>query len=462
MNELFKLTATELVNGIKKKDYSCLEVAQAFVDRIDLVNPTINALHQVDSEKILTQARIADDHPSDKPLHGLPITIKDAYKVAGFITGKACPALMKDYGVNATCVQRLLDAGAIILGISNVPEFLFATQTDNDVYGRTNNPHDLTRSAGGSSGGEAAAVASGMSPVGLACDAGGSTRMPANNCGVCGHKPTRGLIPQTGLVPLDGAGFAAQSLAYGPIARSAEDLELFLSVLAGADNLDPHSPPVSLSSSNEVDISTLRIAHYSDNGIIQADTDTQIVFENVIKFLSSKVASIKSTKPRGVDQTYKLHLETYALGGDKGKQLENMIEMTTQGKYSKLVQQFIDLTKTVEFDVTTLRQRVVEIEKFRFNTMAFMQDYDIIITPAMPTVARKHGDGFKHIKDMTFLTTFNLLGFPATVIPCGKSSEGLPIGIQIAARNWNDHLCLAIGKLLQGEFGTPEVVTPNV
>src|ERR1700692_1940175 len=246
------LSAREIAGQIRRKEVSPVEVARAHLDRIERLNPKLNAFVDYKPEAVLTQAREAEkailrgDRDKDElgPLHGVPLSIKSAIDVAGHRC-EAGTRLRAGHiaAEDAPLVARLRAAGAVILGVTNTPELLMAWETDNLLYGRTNNPWDLERTAGGSSGGEAAAIAAGLSAGGVGSDGGGSIREPAHFCGICGLKPTPGRIPSTGHFPKSGGPFALIGVV-GPMARSIEDVRILFEAMVGYDDGDPCSVPV--------------------------------------------------------------------------------------------------------------------------------------------------------------------------------------------------------------------------
>src|SRR4051794_31370591 len=251
-SDVLHASASSLARGIANREWSSEEIVEACLRRIQAVNPRLNAVVQLRAEAARAEARQADQDlasgHSNGPLHGVPVTIKDAFDVAGMVStcgtrGRASFVPDQD----AAAVQRLKDAGAIVLGLTNTPELTLAFETDNLVYGRTNNPYDLARTPGGSSGGEAALVASGASYLGLGTDIGGSIRVPAHYCGLAGLKPTLGRVPTTGVFP-PAMGVIGGMYHVGPLARSVEDLGLALSVLAGPDGRDWRAAPASIES----------------------------------------------------------------------------------------------------------------------------------------------------------------------------------------------------------------------
>lgn len=465
MKEIYSLSAREIIRKIQTREISAKKVAEAFIARILEVNPKINALHQFNPARIINEAEKADTAVLEgKPLgrlHGLPITIKDTCLIAGFKVGKGYPPFFKDVKTDATAIRRLKEAGAIILGISNVPELLLAYEIDNRTNGRTNNPYDLSRTPGGSSGGEAAIIATGGSVVGIGSDAGGSIRQPTHYCGICAHKPTQGLVPFTGNIPSDGeAGLITSILTMGPMSRYIEDLSLIMEVISGSDNLDPHTPPVKFTSPNTVNINKLRIAYYSENPDAAPSVETIDAIKIVVDFLQLNVASIKHDFPKPLENIYRLHWETFVLAGDKGKGLKSLFEDSKDYETTPLLKKFLSQAEKCEFTLTEFRQRLVEVEQFRYELMRWMENYDVVISPVASTPARRHGETFDHIYDFNYVRTHNLSLWPATVVPVAFSKDGMPIGVQIAGKPWHDHMCLAIAHAIQkkcGVFPIPEI-----
>ena len=458
MKNIYQLSATKIAQKIRQKEISVTEVVKAYLERITTVNPIINALQQLDPERILSEAKSADNAIKNgailPSLFGVPVTLKDAFHVKGFKCSKGCPALLKNIShEDATIVKRLKNEGAIILGITNVPEFLLSYETDNSIYGRTNNPHDITRTPGGSSGGEAAIIAAGGSPMGIGSDAGGSVRQPAHYCGICAHKPTQGLVPCTGNFPQEGAGIMAQIASIGPMARWVEDLIVLMAIISGADELDPHAVPTILKNPMHVDISQLRIAYFYHIDQVKASQDTITAIDKVVAYLKGGASFIEQAYPKPLDDMFKLHMETFMLGGDGGESFLQLLKTFDDLKPSYLMQQYLNNTAKCRLSVFELRQRFMSIEHFRYSMMAFMQNYDIIISPVAATPARYHNETPNHLEEFSYAMAHNLSGWPASVVPITKTASGLPIAIQIAAKPWHDHLTLALAYALQQRFG---------
>ena len=440
MKEIYYMSAVEIVNNIKAKVISCVEVMQEHLKQINKVNPIINALEQILPEDVALKYALLADQAIIKgdyigKLHGLPVTIKDAFMVKGFITSCGNHGLYK-YNKNkhyedATVVKRLKKEGAIILGMSNVPEMLICPESDNLIYGQTKNPYDLSRTSGGSSGGEAAIIASGGSPLGIGSDGGGSIRVPAHFSGIAGLKPSQFLVPNTGNGFGNALGILSYFVANGPMARYIDDLILSLPIIAGPDNCDPHVMPISLKHPNNVQLKKLRIAFYTDDGSSAPTKEIQETVKNAACALKKYVAIIEENCPKPLKKTWPLVWETVFLGGDQGKEYEEMLSKFGKHKLSLRFQEFLQLTKNCKFSVTELRSRLKEMDQFRFDMLNFFQNYDVIICPVVATPAKLHGLALKEIKDLTYTMSYNLVGCPGVVVRCGTSVEGLPIGVPV-------------------------------
>src|SRR5450432_126126 len=264
--QLLSLSATQQARLIRQREISSLELVQAHLDQIRKVNPAIHAAIEVLADRALAAAREADETPARGPLHGVPFSVKDSIELAGSVCtagtlGRrgAAPSIE-----DATLVARLRAAGAIPIARTNLPDLLFAFESDNLLFGATNNPYDLARTSGGSSGGEAALIAACGSPMGLGSDAAGSVRLPAAFCGIAGIKPTSGRLPRTGHVPPVG-GWVEKLWQIGPMARWVDDVALSMRLLASPDGVDWTAPPVPLAESPIT--GTTRVAFFTGNGV---------------------------------------------------------------------------------------------------------------------------------------------------------------------------------------------------
>jgi amidase len=316
---LYFSSAGSFASAIRAKSVSSEEVVRACLDRIEAINGKLNAVVQLVAEDALASAREADEAlargGSRGPLHGVPMTIKDSLDTKGVVTtggtsGRASFVPEDD----ATVVKRVKDAGAILLGKTNTPELTLSFETTNLVYGRTNNPYDLARTSGGSSGGATAIVAGGGAPFDIGSDYGGSIRLPCHFCGVAGIKPTMGRVPRTGhIYPFGGLLDSAQQI--GPIARSVDDLALLLPILSGPDGVDPAIVPMPLSDPGGVSLSSLKVAFHTDNGILTPTPGTQDVVRKAAAALSEAGAVVEEARPPGIEESFDLAISIYFADG---------------------------------------------------------------------------------------------------------------------------------------------------
>lgn len=459
MHKIYYGTLPELSRLIQSKAVSCQQIMTLFLDRIAKVNPALNAVVQFDPLKAIEAAQKADEalahNQSKGPLHGIPFTVKDCCYVKDFICSTGTDS-WKNFrsSTDATCVKRLKDAGMIVLGLTNAPELLAALETDNIVYGRTNNPYDLNRTPGGSSGGEASIIAAGGSPFGIGSDGGGSIRIPAHFCGVVGFKPTQGLLPLTGFhIPVHGLGWIFPYGTFAPIARHVEDIQMMLPALAGYDLQDPFSVPVPLQSTSQVSIKSLRIAYYMDDGLLTPDDEIATTIQHAVDALAKGGASLKATKPSVLHEAFELLWGSFFEDGDGGETYLAALNDIGATNISAIHQAFIAHAKNNHKTLPKFLKDVERIGLFRANMQSFIESYDVIICPAYPTVAPLHGGTLQQLQNANYCMPFNLTGWPSMVLRCGTSPSGLPIGIQIIARPWHDHVALGVGRFLEHALG---------
>ncbi len=458
MQEIIFASATALARAIREKQVSSQEVVDAYLKRIEVINPALNSVVQVRAEAARDEARQADEALArgevKGPLHGLPITIKDTYDVAGMVCtcgtkGRAAFVAQQD----ATVVARARAAGAIVLGLTNLPELLLAFESDNLIYGRTNNPYDLTRTPGGSSGGEAATVAAGGSPLGLGTDSGGSIRVPAHYCGVAGLKPTWGRVPLTGLFPPP-LGIGARIRHPGPLARRVEDLALALPLIAGPDWRDATVVAAPLGDYRAVDLKTLRVAFYTDNGVAAPTPETAETVRQAARALAEAGAVVAEARPAGVEQSFELM--TRVFGAAVGGGMQGMLQMLGTIELSPLLQQFAALVfpylPTAPADLGNLLTRW---DLWRNGMQTFLERHDVVVSPVAAEPALPHGTTFagEHLPGFSYAMTHSLTGWPSVVVRGGTSPEGLPIGVQVVARPWREDVALAAAQQIETALG---------
>jgi amidase len=453
--ELIFASATEQAKAIRDKQISSEELVRACIKRIEEVNPKLNAVVQLPAQTALGQAREADKALAKGeirgPLHGVPFTLKDAIETEGVIStggtlGRASYVPKED----ATVAKRLRAAGGVLLGKTNCPEFGWAWESDNLVYGRTNNPYDLSLSPGGSSGGESAIIAAGGSPLGLGSDAGGSVRFPAHCTGIAGIKPTSGRVPRTGHFP--GPGGTLDALwQIGPLARSVADLNTVLPIIAEVDWRDPAIVPMPLGDATKVDLKALRVAFHTDNGIETATRETIETVRNAASALEASVTAVEEARPRGLEQTYEIYLGLFTADGGAG--LEELLEMAGTKKVHPLMQRALDLQRSSAKSVAAFGALIGQWDAFRRSLLSFMEEFDVIVCPVCSFPGMVHGSTYDRLEAFSYTMTYNLTGWPAAVVRAGSSRAGLPIGVQIVARPWREDVALAVAAKIERALG---------
>src|SRR6266852_4045191 len=319
MHELNFLSAVSMAERIRRKELSPVELVESHLSRIQELNPKLNAFVQVDAEGARRQARVAEAAVGNaeelRPLHGVPISIKSSIEVAGL--RRESGSKMRAGFVaaqDAPLVIRLRQAGAIILGVTNTPEMLMAWETDNLLYGRTNNPWDLERTPGGSSGGEAAAIAAGMSAGGVGSDGGGSIRVPAHFSGICGLKPTPGRIPATGHFPVSAGPFALLGVV-GPMARTVGDLKVLFEVMQCPDDGDPSAAPVPVRWPENDDLKGLRIGYFEDDGRTPVTPETRAAVRTAAEGLRRAGFQVQPFRPEELELARQLWWKIFGVAG---------------------------------------------------------------------------------------------------------------------------------------------------
>jgi amidase len=425
----------------------------ACLDRTAAVNPRINAVVAF-ADDALDLARAADAALARGddvgPLHGVPMTIKDSLDTAGLVT-TAGTIGWKDRipDRDATVVARLRAAGAILLGKTNTPEFTWSDETDNDVYGRTSNPYDLSRTPGGSSGGAAAIVAAGGSPFDIGSDTGDSIRQPAHVCGIAGIKPTQGRVPRTGHWP-SFAGIVATLQQLGPLARRVDDLALILPLIAGPDGEDPHVSPVPLGRPDDVEVGGLRVVAFTDNGIRSPTPETVAAVNAAAAAVGATGPAIEWRVPPGLDEAWEAW--DALIRSDGYGWLRRLITAAgTPGLGSYETRGWIDPKPAVPGD--TLSALVETADRARSGLLRWFADADLIVCPAMPQPAIRHGESNAAWFGDTYSDVHNLTGWPAVVVRGGTSTDGLPIGVQLVAQPWREDVALAAARVVEAASG---------
>lgn len=460
MTDIIWRSATELAGAVRSGELSPDEIAAAAVDRVEQVNPTINAVVAFDRDQVLRDARALTDAVSrgDElgPLHGVPFTIKDLTTVAGLPTTFGMIPMKDNVAdTDAVVVARLRAAGGLFLGKTNTPESGYYGGTDNHLFGPTHNPWRHGHSAGGSSGGAAAAVAAGLGPLAEGSDGAGSVRIPAALCGVVGLKPTTGVIPQTIL-----AGRYYNWAYHGPITRTVADNALMLDVLAGPDHADPLSierPVPSFTEAVRGDVRGLRIAFSPDLGLGRhVDPEVLAVCREVLPVLEGLGASVTEATPGWGQPSEAMWHGIWVPGFASEHDLLDWESLRGQ-----VDDQLIGLMREGEQLTAVHVGRADVFRGAMWDTWTrFMDDYDVLVSPTLCSAtfplerfAPEWLDGAslrEQILDWLLTYPYNMLNNPAVTVPAGFTGDGRPVGLQIAARHREDALVLRVAANIEG------------
>ena len=460
-NELASLSAVELARKIREKELSPVEVTEYFLRRIEEHNPKVNAFCTVDAEGARQAARAAEERLMAggelPPLLGVPVAIKDLTPTKGIRTTYGSRLFAGHVPeADSIVVTRLKEAGAIVLGKTNTPEFGHTGVTDNPVFGRTNNPWDLNRIAGGSSGGSAAAVAAGLVPLAEGSDGGGSIRIPASCCGIYGFKPTYGRVANdTGATAFS---TAAPFLHHGPMTRTVEDSALMLEVLQGPDRSDPFSLP-RLGNCYPVPAlpgkpSELRIAYSPNLDFYVIDPAVRQVMEQAVQTLMVLGCVVEEVR-LGLEDGHDLVLNTFA----------KMWAVHFAAHYGHLLEHEAELSRglvaTIMFGRRFSGVEYKQLDRARAEVYrrveGVLADYDLLITPTLAVPPFVHdqppeeidGQRVNPYNGWMLTSIFNLTGHPVASINAGFSPEGLPVGMQIAGPRFADERVLALSHLFE-------------
>ncbi|HKV82665.1 MAG TPA: amidase [Candidatus Sulfotelmatobacter sp.] len=463
MTDIPLFSVVDMCQQVREKKISPVELAESHLSKIERLNPKLNAIVQLDPERVRRQACEAEAAVMNSqvlgPLHGVPITIKSSIDVAG-MKCEAGTRLRAGFVAtqDAPLVERLRRAGAVILGLTNTPELLMAWETDNLLYGRTNSPWDLDRTPGGSSGGEAAAIASGMSAGGVGSDGGGSIRVPAHFSGICGLKPTPGRIPSTGHFPPSGGPFALLGVV-GPMARTVADLKVLFEVMQGPDDGDSCAAPVPLRWLNNDELRHLRIGYFENDGRTPVTAETGNAVRTAAEALSRTGFQVEPFRPEGLEEARILWKKFFVKTG--GMLIGPMFAGRDQDM-SPTLKQFLEWSASEpSLSGPDIVDAWIRRDTLRASLLAQMRKYPILLCPPAAIPAFRHGerswtiDGktVEYLDAWSYTEWFNLLGNPAAVVPVRQSPEGLPIGVQIVGRPWEEEQVLSVASVLERELG---------
>jgi fatty acid amide hydrolase 2 len=473
---LTERSASDLAGAIRARGVSSREVVQAHVDRLRAVQPRLNALAAERFEAALAEAEAADNsvaaagqHEALPPLLGVPCTIKESIALAGMPN---CAGLLsrRDHRAaeTAPAARRLLEAGAIPLGVTNVSELTMWIESHNFVYGRTRNAYDPRRVAGGSSGGEGAAVGAGGSPIGLGSDIGGSIRLPAFFNGVFGHKGSAWMVPNTGHFPAV-EGELTRMFSLGPLARRAEDLMPALRIIAGPDGIDPFTRAVELGDPSEVDLRGLPVVVSEEASVVPVRRELREARERAAAALAAAGARVRRVPLRSMRRALDYYL-TAAFAGST-RTIRELLEaeagetarLTLRGAGWGAVRRrgphTLPTVMALASESLAARtpqrhtRRALAAGKALAAEVEAALEGGVLLHPPHPRVAPRHGRTVGRMWVLTPTAVFNLLGLPVTQVPLGLNPNGLPLGVQVVAGMDRDHVAIAAALELERSFG---------
>jgi amidase len=467
-------SAKQLAADIRKKKIGCVELLDLYLARVEKYDPALNAIVVRDYDRARQRARAADRALSKRqvwgPLHGVPLTIKESYDVAGLPTTWGVPAYKNNVATkNAVVVDRLLEAGGVLFGKTNVPLYLADWQSFNAIYGTTNNPWDLTRAPGGSSGGSATALAAGLTALEAGSDIGSSIRNPAHFCGVYGHKPTWGIVPRTGqALPWQGAPVDIDVV--GPLARSAEDLALALSVMAGPDAIEAAGWQLRLRQPRQKRLRDFKVALMLAAPEIDVDREVQDRLQALGDFLGRQKVKVDDKARPAIDTREVWRVYTRLVrAATSDRQTDADFEKNLGLAHALAPDDESYYARATRAAVLSHRDWLAANEarhRMRLAWAEFFTTYDLLLCPVAGTAAVPHDQGGKRhertvvVNGKRVLVTEHLFwaGYtgafflPATAAPIGFTPAGLPVGVQIAGPQYGDLTTLAFARLLEREF----------
>jgi fatty acid amide hydrolase 2 len=479
LDRLLTNTALELAELVRRRELSPVELVEAHIRRIEAVNPAINAVVATRFELARQEARQAEARVMHSrgeelpPLAGVPCTRKEFFAVRGMPqTGGLVMRKHSIAGSDAVVTRRLRKAGAIVLGVTNVPEGGLWLESDNRVYGRTNNPWDLRRTAGGSSGGEGAIVAAGGSPFGMGSDIGGSIRLPAAFCGVAGHKPTARLVPNAGLwPPLDDPHRIFQ--VGGPIARSARDLWPLLRIIAGPDPEDEVARDFELGDPTSIRISEVTV-YPVESGPARAEPSLRGAVRMAAHCLEARGARIGELGSGRLRDAIWIWGAMMSEGEEK-----SYAELVSDDPELPVARELVRVAlgrsnHTLPVLVLIAAQRLLRRlprrraeqlanagRRLQAELEALLGDRGVIVIPPYSRPAPYHYEPLLRAFDAGFTALFNVLEFPSTVVPVGLDARGLPLSVQIVGARGKDALTIAVACALEEELGRLAPIDPR-
>lgn len=460
MSDVVLQPAVRQLELLRAGEISIPELAEAHIAQIERLNPQLNVFADFDAERVRAEARrLAAIKEPRGPLHGLPVTVKSSIATAGL----RCEigSLLHAGDVpreDAVVVARLRAAGALILGTTNCPEFLMAYESANLLHGRVANPWDQERTPGGSSGGESAAIAAGLSAAGLGSDSGGSVRVPAHFTGICSLKPTPGRVPGAGHLPPCVGPFSVLG-AIGPMARTMEDVALLFRTLSGQDACDPVSPPVALRAPGLDELRAHTVGFFEDDGLVPVTPETRAAVQDAAQALREAGFRVEPFRPRTLEQLRKLWWKFFV---QCGAMFYAPAIAGKRERLSPIFAEFLSIAESVPpLTATELLDAWAELDLVRAKTLEEMRTHPVLLCPVASVPAWRHGErawtidgqSVAYLDAVRHTQWFNALAAPAAVVPVGRSPQGLPIGVQVAARPFEEEVALRVASILDAVFG---------
>lgn len=442
---------------VRDKKISSVELVKAYIARVEAVNPKLNALVFPCFERALQEAKFADEAlargKTFGPLHGVPCTIKDSHETKGVVsTGGTLGRKGYIPSRDATYVARVREAGAIVLGKTNTPELTLSGQTTNLIYGKTHNPYKLGYQPGGSTGGGASLIAAGGTAFDIGTDFGGSIRGPSHFCGIAGIKPQFGRVPRTGHI-VDYGGYFDPFQVVGPMARWVEDLDLIMPIISGPDYLDAAILPMPWSEPAKVDLKSIKVAFYIENGSERKCTpETVAAMQKVVGLFKELGVTVAEDCPTALIKESQ-EIRNALSSADGRAWVKRLLAKygTTQ------VSPVISLTDEPRCDTAEFTRLAEAMDANRSKFLQWIQPYDLVICPANwgPAEPWPEEPGAQTFgsKNFGYTPTYNNTGWPGTVVRAGTSPEGLPIGVQLITKPWREDVSLAAAYFVEAGTG---------
>jgi amidase len=471
MTDLAYWTTNLLAEKIRRREVSSREALDHLLERVRRLDPPINSVVTLAADRARAEAEAADlalaRGEVRGPLHGVPITIKDSFQTAGIRTTSGAPELSSYVPEeDAWPVARLREAGAIVFGKTNLPIYAGDLQSYNEVFGTTNNPHDPSRTPGGSSGGSAAALACGFTPLELGSDIGGSIRLPSHMSGVCGHKPSYGIVPAHGQIPGPPGTLTLADLAVaGPMARSVDDLALGLDIMAGANRWERPAWRLELPAARHRSLGDYRIAAWLDDGACRVEPEVRAVLEGAADALADAGARVdREARPpftlAKVKETFFALLQSALAGGFTREQIESFAAAEGDSPVAQTGRRVAMRHR----EWLSQNERRLQMRK-GFET--FFQQWDALLLPVMPCAAIPHdhsepmaarvasvgGEDRWYWTLVDWMAPAGACYLPATVVPIGRLASGLPVGIQVVGAYLEDRTTLDVARHLETILG---------